>query len=178
MSPGCPLLRSPIDLNVKGQGHNALETDNGLRCIIAFSLHNLHEYSYKNSPKFEVVFYLFWFQKVVKGQDHITLKTENRLCCIIAFPWHLYIIMKLHTKTPSESMMCPVDFGVKSTNVKRKRRISDPVLWQKAPAPTEKSRRQRDNTKTQQKIRLTHTDRLSLSDDSHQTGVVKPVNGI
>ena len=53
----------------------------------------------------------------------------------------------------------------------------------KAPTPTEKSKKQRTNTKTPQKIidDTTTADRLrtvSWGNDSHSTGVVKPVNGI
>ena len=53
----------------------------------------------------------------------------------------------------------------------------------KAPTPTEKSKKQRDNTKTPPKtsIYTTIADRLrtvSWGNDSHPTGVVKPVNGI
>ena len=47
----------------------------------------------------------------------------------------------------------------------------------KAPTPTEKSKRQRDNTKTlptimEDRARLR---KVSLGNDTHQTGVVKPV---
>ena len=53
----------------------------------------------------------------------------------------------------------------------------------KAPTPTEKSKKQLDNTKTPPKtsIYTTIADRLrtvSCSNDSHPTGAVKPVYGI
>ena len=53
----------------------------------------------------------------------------------------------------------------------------------KAPTPTEKSKKQRDNTKNATKNfdYTTIADRLrtvSCGNDSHQTGVVKPVYGI
>ena len=55
--------------------------------------------------------------------------------------------------------------------------------YDKAPTPTEKSKKQRDNTKTPQKHfdYTTIVDRLrtvSWGIDSHQTDVVKPVYGI
>ena len=53
----------------------------------------------------------------------------------------------------------------------------------KAPTPTEKSKKQRDNTKTPPKTSLTQQLRTDLGrsiggNDSHQTCVVKPVNEI
>ena len=53
----------------------------------------------------------------------------------------------------------------------------------KAPTPTEKSQKQRDNTKTSPKNfdYKTIADRLSTvswGNDSHHTGMVKPVYGI
>ena len=55
----------------------------------------------------------------------------------------------------------------------------------KAPTPTEKSKKQRDSTKTPPKTSNTQRLRTDLghqlvswSNDSHQTGVVIPVNGI
>ena len=51
----------------------------------------------------------------------------------------------------------------------------------KAPTPTEKSKKQLDNTKTPPKIRL-HNDcglrAVNSGNDSHPTSVVKPVYGI
>ena len=53
----------------------------------------------------------------------------------------------------------------------------------KAPTPTEKSKKQRDNTKAPPKTLITQRLRIDLGrsvggNDSHPTGVVKPVNGI
>ena len=49
----------------------------------------------------------------------------------------------------------------------------------KAPTPTEKSKKQRDNTKTPPKSSITQRLRtVSWGNDSHPTGVVKPVYGI
>ena len=53
----------------------------------------------------------------------------------------------------------------------------------KAPTLTEKSKKHRDNTKTPQKTSITQRLRTDLErsvvgNDSHPTGVVKPVNGI
>ena len=66
---------------------------------------------------------------------------------------------------------------------KWKRKRSNPVLWQKTLIPTEKSKKQRDNTKNATKNFdfTTIADRLmtvSWGNDSRPTGVVKPVNGI
>ena len=50
----------------------------------------------------------------------------------------------------------------------------------KAPTPTDKSKKQRDNTKTPSKTSISIADRLkpvSWSNKSHQTGVGKPVYG-
>ena len=53
----------------------------------------------------------------------------------------------------------------------------------KAPTPTEKSNKQRDNTKTPPKTSITQRLRTDLGrsvggNNSHPTGVVKPVYGI
>ena len=66
---------------------------------------------------------------------------------------------------------------------KKGRDMIDSVLWQKPlHRPTEKSKKQSDNIKAPQKIDYTTiADRLSMvswGNDSHPTGVVKPVNGI
>ena len=53
----------------------------------------------------------------------------------------------------------------------------------KAPSPTEKSNKQRDNTKTPPKTSITQRSQTDVGrsvggNDSHPTGVVKPVYGI
>ena len=69
------------------------------------------------------------------------------------------------------------------TNVEEKKEDIWLSPMTKAPTPTEKSKKQRDNTKTQPKIfdYTTIADPLrtvSWGNDSHPTGVVKPVYGI
>ena len=65
--------------------------------------------------------------------------------------------------------------------VKKKGKRSDSVLWQKSLHRTKQSKKQRDNTYNNAIKNLdyiTITDRLrtvSLSNNSHPTGVVKPV---
>ena len=63
---------------------------------------------------------------------------------------------------------------------KRKRRRSDPVLWQN-PLYQQKIRKPKDNTQTQPKTSITQRLRTDLGRSvgvtSHPTGVVKPVYG-
>ena len=65
-------------------------------------------------------------------------------------------------------------------SVKRKRRRSDPVLWQN-PLHQQKIRKPKDNTQTPQKTSITQRLRTDLGRSvgvtSHPTGVVKPVYG-
>ena len=65
---------------------------------------------------------------------------------------------------------------------KRKRKISDSVLWQKVITPTETAKKQIDNTKRHKNFYYTAiADRLktvSLRGDSHPAGMVKQVYGI
>ena len=63
------------------------------------------------------------------------------------------------------------------------RDLTQSYMMTKAPTPTEKSKTQRDNTKTPQTTSITQRLRTDLErsvggNDSHQTGVVKPVNGL
>ena len=103
-----------IDFEVKDQGHNALMTENGLRRIIAFSSHlppwNFTQrllLSWECAPLI-----LFWGQKV-KVTMYWFLNIFLMHNCFSFAP----IIMKLHTKTPLELRMCPIDFGVKRSKV-------------------------------------------------------------
>ena len=122
---------------VKGQGHNALLTEDGL-CWIMLSVYTNHrETSHSDSPWVEDV--PFWFRgQEVKGQGQNTWILENVFLAIIAFPlkltswnftqrlsWFLKMFfahnyfpftantMKLHTKTPLEFRMCPIYLGSK-----------------------------------------------------------------
>ena len=81
MSRGCALLI----LGSKGQGHNALITENGLWCIIAFPLHVL-SWNFTQRPH---VSRMCPFDFGIQGQS--ALITENGWRCIIAFPLHLFI---------------------------------------------------------------------------------------
>ena len=69
-----------------------------------------HETPYKDSPWIEDVIYRFQGQKI-KGQGHNALIAE-KLMSHNCFPFSS-INLKLHTKTPNESRMCTMDFGVK-----------------------------------------------------------------
>ena len=66
--------------------------------------------------------------------------------------------------------------------LKRKRRRSDPVLWQKPPIPTENSKTKGQHTQTPPKTSITQQLRTDLGRSvgvtSNPTGVVKPVYGI
>ena len=50
---------------------------------------------------------------ISKLQIDRDMDTENLNWRIIAFPLHESVIMTLHTQTPHELRMWPVDFGVK-----------------------------------------------------------------
>ena len=69
-----------------------------------------------------------------------------------------------------------------SIDLKRKRRRSDPVLWQKPPIPTENSKTKGQHTQTPPKTSITQRLRTDLGRSvgvtSNPTGVVKPVYGI
>ena len=96
---------------VKGQGHNALITKNGLCCIIAFRLHLLSWYFIQRLPMSKGCVLLI---SGSKGK-------RSRSQCIDYWKWFMLHncfpftpIMKLHTKTPHELRMCPIDLGAKS----------------------------------------------------------------
>ena len=78
----------PIDFKVKGQGHNALITENGL-------LHNCFPFTpiimklHTKTPHESRICPIDFRGQKVQGQGHNALITENGLCCIIAFPLHL-----------------------------------------------------------------------------------------
>ena len=56
---------------------------------------------------------------------------------------------------------------------KRKRKRSDPVLWQKPPTPTEQSKKQRDNIKTPPKTLITELLRTDLGRSVGVTAVTQ-----
>ena len=58
-----------------------------------------------------------------------------------------------------------------------KRKKSDSTLWQNPPTPTEKSNKQREQHKTPPKTIADRLKTVSRGNDSHPTGVVKPVTG-
>ena len=69
---------------------------------------------------------------------------------------------------------------INSMSIKRKRRRSDPVLWQN-PLYHQKIRKPKDNTQTPPKTSITQRLRTDLGRSvgvtSHPTGVIKPVYG-
>ena len=104
---------------VKGQGHNALITENGLCFIIAFLVH-LSSWNFIQRLLISRKCAL-WISGS-KGQ-------RSRSKCINNWKWFMsrnsfpftpIIIMKLHIKTPHVSRMCPMDMGVKRSKVKVK----------------------------------------------------------
>ena len=92
-------------LGSKGQGHNALITENGLCRIIAFNLHLSSETSYKDSP---------WVEDVLMGSGF-------HRSCIDYWKWFLAhncfpftsAFIKLHSQIPCESRICPNDIEIK-----------------------------------------------------------------
>ena len=75
----------PIDLGSKGQGHNAMISDNGLCCIISISLFTYHhETSHIDFPWVADLPYYFG---VKRSRTHRLPK--NVLCRIIALLLHL-----------------------------------------------------------------------------------------
>ena len=80
-----------------------------------------------------------------------------------------------------EDMYLGLHVEIRSGSKRRKESVlwrSDSVLCQKPLHPQEKSEKQRDNTKTPPKTSTTIADRLrtvSWGNDSHSTGVVKPI---
>ena len=106
----------PIDLGVKSQGHNALITENGLCRIIAFPLH-LSSWNFIQRPPMTWG-YALWVSGS-KGQRPRSQCIDNRKWFMShnCFPF-TPIIMEIHTKTPHESRISPMDFGVKRLKVK------------------------------------------------------------
>ena len=100
----------------KGQGHNALITENGLCHIIPFHLHLL-SWNFKQRLPTTRRSAL----SILGSKDQ-----RSRSQCIYNWKWFMShnsfpftpIIMKLLTKTPHEWRMCPKDFGVKRLKVK------------------------------------------------------------
>ena len=113
--------RMPIDFGVKrskviGQGHGALKIENGFRTITDSVI-------------------CLWSWKFV----HLLLMTQGYALLILGskdqrsrsrgiddwkrfpdqnWPCNPPMIMKLHALAPHESRMCPIDFGVKRSQVK------------------------------------------------------------
>ena len=104
MSSGCVLLI----FRSKGKGHNALISINGLCHIIALPLHLLSWNFTHRLP-----------MSLGRGLLNFRVK-RSRPQCIYYWKWFMLhnsfaitsIIMKIHTQTPHELRVFPVDFGV------------------------------------------------------------------
>ena len=112
MSQGCALLI----LRSKGQGHGAWLFENGFRTITD-SVINQWSWNFIHLLTMSQGCALLILRS--KGQRSRSWRMviwkwfpdDNWLC-------NQPMIMKLHTLTPHESRMCPIDFGVKRSTVK------------------------------------------------------------
>ena len=106
----------PIDFGVKGQGHGAWLFENGFRTITDSVIH-LWSWNFIHLLPMSQGCALLILGS--KGQ-------RSRSWRMVIWKWFpddnwLYnppMIMKLHTLTPHESRMCPIDFEVKRSKVK------------------------------------------------------------
>ena len=106
----------PIDFEVKGQGHGAWLFENGFRTITD-SVINLWSWNFIHLLTMSQGCTLLILRS--KGQRSRSWRMviwkwfpdDNWLC-------NQPMIMKLHTLTPHESRMCPIDFGVERSTVK------------------------------------------------------------
>ena len=76
----------PVDVRVKGQGHNALIAENGFCCIVALSSHLK---SWIFTHRLPMSWGCALLMSGSKGQGHNALIIENGFWRIIAFPVHL-----------------------------------------------------------------------------------------
>ena len=112
MSQGCALLI----LGSKGQGHGLSMFENGFRTITDYVIH-LWSWNFIHLLPMSQGCALLILGS--KGQ-------RSRSWRMVIWKWFPYdnwlcnqpMIMKLHTLTPHESRMCPIDFGVKRSTVK------------------------------------------------------------